>query len=174
MASAGCGGDESEVDRVVTPQLSEARAAGRAVSDMIAARLADELGGRAPFELQVEPTLDAGEDEPLDVVVLGSALVVVPSALDVATRGDWFDALVFAYAAAVRREATQADAAAYGRTFFEVLATVGWVTSASTAGTVSSRGAFRRGDLLATMAHAAEAEPWLRALGLLGSLPTAP
>ncbi len=52
---------------------------------MIATRLADEWGGD-PFELQVEPTLDAGQDAALDAFVLGSALVVSPSVEQVRPR----------------------------------------------------------------------------------------
>lgn len=137
--------------------------------DMIAARLADELGGRAPFERSVT-TLDAGDGEALDAVILSSGLVVVPSALDVTAREAWFDALVFAHAAALRREAAQADAAAYGQTSFEVLATVGWVTSAAMSGSVTV-GERASCGLLATMAAEAGAEPWLRELGLLGATP---
>jgi hypothetical protein len=145
-------------------------AVNAAVRDMISARLTAELGGRAPFERAVA-SLDAGGSDALDASVLSSGLLVVPATLEPTEREAWFDALVFAHAAALRREATQADAAAYGQTLFEVLATVGWVTSASTSGSPSAREVSSGDGLLATMAAEANAEPWLRGLGLLGSMP---
>jgi hypothetical protein len=152
---------------VTTRELALDEGVNRAVRGMIATRVTNELGGRAPFERLVEPSLlEAEGAEPLEAVVLGSFLMVVPSALDVATHDAWCDALVFAHAAALRREASEGDAAAYGQTLDEVLTTVGWVATASASTVVSSAGS-SRSDLLDSMARAADAEPWLRALGLL-------
>jgi hypothetical protein len=142
-------------------ELALARDVNASARATVAERIDTELGGRGAFELPVEAGLQVG-GESLDAVVLGSALLAVPSALADSERAALFDELTLAHAAARRREADSGDAAAYASTYAEVLATVGWLSVSSEKGELAAGQ-----SLLARMAPLATAEPGLRALGLV-------
>jgi hypothetical protein len=138
------------------------REVNQAVSATVSERIANELGGRATFERAVQAGLDAGGIEPLDTVVIGSALLALPASLVEGERDVLLDTLTFAHAAARRREAESGDAAAYFAAYGDTLDSVGWVSASRESGALATGS-----TLLAGVAPLASAEPWLRALGLI-------
>jgi len=138
------------------------REVNQAVSATVSERIANELGGRATFERPVQAGLDAGGIEPLDTVVIGSALLALPSSLVDSERDLLLDALTFAHAAARRREADSGDAAAYFTAYGDTLGSAGWVSASTESGALATGS-----TLLASAAPLASAEPWLRSLGLI-------
>jgi hypothetical protein len=138
------------------------RGVNQAVAATVSGRITNELGGRTSFERAVQAGVQAGAGEPLDIFVIGSALLAVPSSLSEDEREVLLDGLTIAHAAARRREADSGDAAAYAAAYGDALATIGWVSAGRESGELATGS-----TLLADLARPASAEPWLRALGLL-------